>query len=257
MCYIQLIGVIKIDSENINSDNIEDESEVISIFEETLISNNRYKIGIDELQRVRIEIEQDEDDKQIVSALVRMVMEIDNLPMELEDRKKYKRDIANIYQIGLNEGEKNAKEYANNLKEIIEKNLIIHRKKDLYGPTILGFCIIIVSFSIVDLLYPAYTLKSPLIYGSLGGILSVIVQNNKVDIDYKVDKSLLKFEAIKLVILSNVMAIIGGLAIESKVIFSNLSANDAFIKLAYVLCGYSQTYIPNLLKNFEIKSKDK
>lgn len=248
---------MEISSKNV-SNNQEDENKTTSIFKEILISNDKYKVGIDELQRVRLEIEQDEDEKQkIVSGLVKMVMEVDNLPMEPEDRKKYKRDIANIYQIGLNEGEKSAKEYSDNLKKIIEKNLIIHRKRDLYRPAILGFCAIIIIFSIVSSLSLANALPEPLIYGSVGGILSAIIQNNKFDIDYKVDKGLLKFEAFKLVILSNVMAVIGGLAIDSKIVFANLSGGDAFIKLVYVLCGYSQTYIPNLLKNFEIRSKDK
>jgi hypothetical protein len=119
-----------------------------------------------------------------------------------------------------------------------------------------GFFIVIVIFRIEDLLALPFTLSKSLIYGSLGGILSAIVQTNKFDIDYKVDKSLLKFEPIKLVILSNVVSVIGGLAIQSKIVFSNSSGEDAFIKLVYVLCGYSQTHIPHLLKNFEIKSKD-
>lgn len=249
--------MIKISSEDINTSENSNIDDIKSIFKDILIKNDSYTIGIDELHRIRLEIGQEEDSKEnIVSGLVKMVMEIDNLPMEFEDREKYKRDIANIYQIGLTEGEERAKEYADNLKEIIEKNLIIHRKMDLYAPTILGFIIIILVFSVADSLSLSYSLKAPLIYGSIGGILSVIVQNNKFNIDYKVDKKLLKFEAIKLVILSNIMAIIGSLAIESRTIFANMSGGDTFMKLVYVLCGYSQTFIPNVLKNFEIKSEE-
>lgn len=219
--------------------------------------NDIYKIGLDEFQRIRISIDgnADEEVKSILSKLVKNVMEIDNLLIETEDRIKYKRDIANIYQIGITEGEEAAVKYAENLKDIIENNLIINRKFDLFAPTILGFIIVIILFCIAGDMSLAYKIKDPVIYGSIGGILSVIIQNNKFDIDYKVDKKLLRFEAVKLVLISNIMALIGDLAIDSQLIFSDMVKDGSLKLLIYVLCGYSQTFIPNILKNFELKNE--
>mgnify|MGYP001008356479 CR=1 FL=1 len=222
------------------------------IFKEVLIQTEEYTIGIDELQRVRISVDSeiDEHKDEIISTLVKTVMDIDNLPMESEDRDRYKRDIANIYQIGLSRNKEEAIVYANNLKEIIETNLLMNRKKDLFQPTIIGFVIIVV----VCMKFINNNIGEIFIYGSIGGILSVIIQNNKFNIDYKVDKKLLKFEALKLVLLSNIMSLIGNLAIESQFIFSNFYQTQSFKYLVYILCGYSQTFIPNILKNFELKS---
>lgn len=222
------------------------------IFKEVLIQTEEYTIGIDELQRVRISVdpEIDEHKDEIISTLVKTVMDIDNLPMESEDRDRYKRDIANIYQIGLSRNKEEAIVYANNLKEIIETNLLMNRKKDLFQPTIIGFVIIVV----VCMKFINNNIGEIFIYGSIGGILSVIIQNNKFNIDYKVDKKVLKFEALKLVLLSNIMSLIGNLAIESQFIFSNFYQTQSFKYLVYILCGYSQTFIPNILKNFELKS---
>lgn len=223
------------------------------IFKEILIQTEEYSIGIDELQRVRISVDSeiDEHKEEIISSLVKTVMDIDNLPMESGDRDRYKRDIANIYQIGLSINKEEAIIYANNLKEIIETNLIINRKKDLFQPTIIGFVIIV----LFCMIFINNNIGEIFIYGSIGGILSVIIQNNKFNIDYKVDKKVLKFEAFKLVLLSNIMSLIGNLAIESQFIFSNFYQNQSFKYLVYILCGYSQTFIPNILKNFELKSE--
>ena len=229
-------------------------------FEEILIDNEIYTISVDELQKIRIAINKSEgiSDKLVLGNLVKLVMDINSLPMDSEDRDKYKRDIANIYQIGLNDGEKLAKDYAHNLKEIVEKNLLIKRKRDLFQPVIIGFiCIIMASICFVKTWLGEF--YHPIIFGSIGGIVSVIIQNNKLNIDYQVDKKLLKFEAFKLVLLSITMAIIGSIAIRSKFILGNIQGKDGeyFMFLIYVLCGYSQTFIPNILKNLEARNEKK
>lgn len=218
------------------------------VFKEILIEEENYTIGIDEFKWVRISVEQEIENK--ISSLIKIVMDINNLPMEDKDRDRYKRDIANIYQIGFSTERSEAIEYANNLKEIIETNLLMNKRKDLFKPTIVSFLIVV----IICIVFIKNTIGDILIYGSIGGILSIIIQNNKFNIDFKVDKKLLKFEAFKLVLLSNIMSLIGGLAIESQFIFSNFSQNQSFKYLVYILCGYSQTFIPNILKNFESKS---
>lgn len=226
---------------------------------EELIKNDVYRIGVDELQRIRIEIiKKDKIDSNVkVSNLVKLVVDIDSLPMDDNERILYRRDIANIYQIGLNEGEDVAIEYAKNIKAIIERNLILQRKKQLFLPCIIGFaCIIIISS--IDILKSIlnYYYYYPIVFGSIGGMLSVITQNNKLNIDYKIDKNLLGFESVKLILISIITSIIGCVAIKSKFILGNLQGynSEYFIFLMYIVCGYSQTFIPNLLKNIETSS---
>ncbi|HAT4221604.1 hypothetical protein WHY31_12585 [Clostridium perfringens] len=183
-------------------------------------------------------------------------MEINSLPMNDDERNKYKRDIANIYQIAFEDGEKLAIEYAEGLKNLIEQNLIIQRKEDLFKPSIFGFLFILAITSIPFSKNYIGDFYHPIFYGSIGGLLSIIIQNNKFDIDYKVDKKLLKFESLKLILVSNIMAIVGFIAINSGIILSNLNTSNSqyFLYLIYILCGYSQTFIPSLLKNFEINN---
>lgn len=206
-----------------------------------MIINENYTIGVDKLNRVRISINDNENNEieLIISQLAKFVLEINNLPMEEETRDNYKRDIANIYQVGICEGIDNAEKYASNLKNIIENNLIIQRKYDLFFPTILGFIIIITTAVLLTVLVRIDMVRqilSPIIYGSIGGILSVIIQNNKFNIEYKVSKKILKFEAFKLILLSNIMALIGQVVLNSDLIFSNLGQKENFQLLIYIYC---------------------
>ena len=205
------------------------------IYIEKLIINENYTIGVDKLNRVRISINDNENNEieLIISQLAKFVLEINNLPMEEETRDNYKRDIANIYQVGICEGIDNAEKYASNLKNIIENNLIIQRKYDLFFPTILGFIIIITTAVLLTVLVRIDMVRqilSPIIYGSIGGILSVIIQNNKFNI------KILKFEAFKLILLSNIMALIGQVVLNSDLIFSNLGQKENFQLLIYIYC---------------------
>lgn len=223
-----------------------------------MIDNSIFTIGIDEFFKIRIAINDEDSIRKDVKIanLIKLVMDIDSLPMDEYEREKYKRDIANIYQIGLNDGQELAEEYAESLKSIIEKNLIIQRKKDLFQPSIVIFICIILIASISQVKNVLSSIYNPIIFGSIGGILSIIVENNKLNIDYKVDKKLLKFESFKLVLIPIVMSIIGYIAIKSKFILGNIEQYDSdyFSFLIYIICGYSQTFIPNILKNLEFNS---
>lgn len=189
--------------------------------------------------------------------MLEIVNEIDNLPLNETERNAYKNNIANVYQIALLENVELAKEYGTSLKNKIEKNLVIRKKQELYLPTIVALIIIVI---LVYILYRNNLIGDivyPLIYGSIGGLLSMIIQNR--DIDYKVEDKFLYFEGFKLILLCNIMAIVGYIAIESKIILGNIDLNSSkyLYYLIYIICGYSQTFIPNMLKNFEIENLQK
>jgi len=192
--------------------------------------------------------------------LAQIVNRIDSLPLNNEERTKYQKDIINIYQIGFFGDISLAKQYSDDLKKEVERNLVIRKKQMLFIPVVFGYILIILITYILRKYNNIGEVCYPIIYGSIGGLLSVIFQNNKLDIDYYVMNKLLYFESFKLIILSNIMAIIGNLAIRSEFILGNISSMDKgiYIKfLIYVICGYSQTFIPNILKNFELSSINK
>ncbi len=176
------------------------------------------------------------------------------MPLNDDERNTYSKNIANIYQIAMIENIEMAKAYGENLKSEIEKNLIIRKKKELYLPSIIILIIIVILIYILNRNNLIGEIGHPLIYGSIGGILSMIIQNR--DIDYKVDKELLYFEGFKLILLCNIMAIVGYISIKSKVILGNIDlGNNQYLQyIVYFICGYSQTFIPNVLKNFEVEN---
>ncbi|MGV1061963.1 hypothetical protein ACQR2W_00055 [Clostridium perfringens] len=225
-----------------------------------VVSGIGYKIFIDDLDRIRVEIE-DTSNKDIIASkvvkLASIVNKIDNLPLSIDERRRYQKDIINIYQIGLLSDEELAKKYAYELKNDIERNLIIRKKQVLFLPVIIAQIIIIIISIVLYKINFFKEINLPIIFGSVGGILSIIFYNNKLEIDYYVADKLLYFEAFKLVILPNIMSIIGCLAIKSEFILGNKfnSQDNQYLSfLIYIICGYSQTFIPNILKNFEIQN---
>lgn len=134
---------------------------------------------------------------------------------------------------------------------------MIRKKQVLFLPVIVGYiliatvmCIMLLKWNII------FPISYPIICGSIGGALSIIFQNNKLEIDYCVADNLLYFESFKLIMLPNLMSVIGYMAIESEFIMGNIvnvQKGEYLRLLIYVICGYSQTFIPNILKNFELK----
>lgn len=222
------------------------------------IKGDGYEIYADETNRIRIKVNNPKETPEVLTKateLVKMVNGIDGLPLNNEERERYQKDIANIYQIGFISDVDLAKEYSIDLKREVERNLIIRKKQTLFFPIVVGFILLVLMGYILQKYSIIGEVGYPIIYGSLGGLLSVIFQNNKLDIDYNVRDRLLYFEAFKLVLLSNIMAIVGSLAIRSEIILGNIDylESGVYIKfLLYVICGYSQTFIPNILRNFEL-----
>jgi hypothetical protein len=227
------------------------------------IKGDGYEIYADEINRIRIKVCNPKETPEILTKateLVKVVNRLDSLPLDDEERKRYQKDIANIYQIGFSSDVSLAKEYANDLKREIEHNLMIRKKQVLFIPIVVGFILSISISYILERNNIIGEVSYPIIYGSIGGLLSVIFQNNKLDIDYCVMDRLLYFESFKLVLLSNIMAIVGSLAVKSEAILGSINniSNGVYIKfLIYVICGYSQTFIPNILKNFEVTNINK
>lgn len=226
----------------------------------SIVQTEGYSIYRDELKKIRIKFDNPSKYSELVSKateVLELVNEIDNLPLDDNEIKKYDKNISNIFQIALIENTEMAKKYGENLKNEIEKNLIRRKQKELYLPSIVA---LIAMTSIIYVLKKNSLIGEvgyALIYGSIGGIMSMLVQNR--EIDYKVEKKILQFEGFKLVLLCNIMAIVGYIVIKSKVVLGNidLDTNQYLQYIIYFICGYSQTFIPNILKNFEMENLQK
>lgn len=223
------------------------------MIKELIIDMEDYKIYVDMTERIRIEIINTEK-KELVEVATKLsicVNKINNLPLGESLRNRYKQDIVNIYQVGILNDLDQAERYAKDLEADIKKNLILEKKCALYLPVIILYLLIIFVIAKCQIFI---NYKSPLIFGSIGGILSAIYQNSTVDLDYVVENKILYFEAIKLVLLSNLTAIIGMIALNCGLLLSGFIANSegtSIEPLVYTVCGYSQTFIVNLLQNFE------
>lgn len=183
---------------------------------------------------------------------------MDTLPLTIYEREKYQNDIANIYQLGILSDERLALEYSEDLRKDIERNLIIRKKQVLFIPVMTAqFISLIILLVLIH--YNFYKeVSCIMLFGNIGGALSTIFYNNKLEIDYYVEDKLLYFEAFKLIILPNILALIGFLAIKSGFILGekfNNPNNQYFSFLVYIVCGYSQTFIPNMLNNFKVNNK--
>lgn len=227
-----------------------------------IASGEGYEIYVDELKRIRFKInDTSENNEELNKAfkLSQIVNSIDSLPLNDKERVQYQSDIANIYQIGLLYDMDTALKYSEKLRSEIQRNLVIRKKKVLFLPVILAYLVLIISMFTLLKLNINIDFNYAIIYGSIGGLLSAIHQNNKLEIDYYVQDKLLYFEAFKSVILSNIMAIIGYIIIKSGVILGsnfNTEGSDYLRFLVYIICGYSQTFIPNMLKSFELSNSN-
>lgn len=224
-----------------------------------LFSNERCTIKFDDEYKIRIE-NISSDDAELIASINKIVMDLNNMPISIKTRKKYGNDIKNIYLMVLNNQKDSAKEYAEKLKGIMERNLELKRMIQYTVPATLIFLSIIIlsylllSIKVKDIYYVC-------IFSCLGGILSLIYQQKKMNIDYKVDLYIIIIESLKRVILTLVLGCVAYVCLKSNIIFANfnINSNKYFMFLILTICGYSTSFIPNILdkiiKTNEVKEK--
>jgi len=175
-------------------------------------------------------------------------MDLNNMPITNKNRKKYGNDIKNIYQMALNKQEASAIEYAKSLKNIMEKNLLLKRKIQYTLPaTVTYILLILISYFLFNYLKKdVYTI---ILFSCIGGVLSLLLKQKDYEIDYKVDEYIIIIESLKRVLLTLIMGIIGYMAIKSKIVFADIKVfdNKYIVFLMLSVCGYSATFIPNIL----------
>lgn len=217
--------------------------------EKKLIENDRCIIKLDAEGKVRIE-NLSEDDIKLILPINKLVMDLNNIPISYKNREKYANDIKNIYTMALCNRYDEAIEYTNKLKEIMERNLELVRAIQYTIPATIIF-LLIIAFSWWKLRQYNMDMYIIFIFSSLGGILSLLVKQKKFNIDYKVQAEIIIIESIKRVIITIVMGTIGYIALRADIVFSDFKIyeNKYVFYLIIVICGYSTTFIPNLLDN--------
>lgn len=222
------------------------ESEKIRFFsddEKILFSKDDIEIYYDDKYKVRVKSKPSCTDRIIKAKEI--VMQINNLPMSKRMRKNYGKEIANIYQIAYNSDIQGADQFGKQLLKLIENNIIVYKKIEFIIPSLI---LVLLSILVANN-YSNIEYKNAFIYGPLGGLLAIIINQQNLNIDFKVDRYILIIESLKRIIISIIVSIIGIIAIKSQFLFSsiNFSENIYMEYLVLILCGYSQTFIPNLL----------
>lgn len=235
------MGIVGNSSEN-KSNKILFENEIC-----TIKYDDEYKIRIEKISS---------DNANKIAAINQIVMDLNNMPVSKGVRKKYGNEIKNIYIMTLNNQEESANEYAEKLKKIMERNLELRRAIEYTIPATIFFLIMIL-VSYLGLMFNSKDIYYVFIFSSLGGILSLLYQQKKFEIDYKVYSYIIIIESIKRVIMTLCLGSIGYIALKSNVVFANfdIESNRYLLFLLITICGYSTSFIPNILDKI-IKSND-
>lgn len=238
------------DTFSIKNTTVENNEEVIKT---KILENNICIIGMDISYKVRVKTKKDEYITK-VSKVKRILTDINNLPMSKKYRIKYSTEIATIYQLAMNDEFDDAENLALDLKNSIEGNIIIQRKIQFIVPAIIMLCIVI-CLAITNNYFINSEYYLCFIYGPIGGILSLIINQKNLDINYNVECISIYIESIKMAISTILMTLIGFIAIKSELVLANIdfSNNNYVLYFILIICGYSQTFVPNLLNSFNDK----
>lgn len=239
-----------------NGKLLEQETSKLTLFESVdllVYVDNEYKV------RAKAKTE----NKDRIMDVQSLVMSINNLPMNLVFRKKYSFDIASIYKIACSGTVDKAKEFGENLKQNIENRIITYKKVEFIVPCIITVILSMVIYFTINNIAKIYSIYTyALLFGPMGGILSIAIKQNEIKIDYKVDKFILVIEGVRMIVISIIMSFISIVAVRSKVLLGNIDFKDNLdmLFLVAIIAGYSQHFVPNLLDKlgteFSYKNKE-
>ena len=236
-----------------NSQPIDIEQNLIPSKEDIFVRND-IRIYYDNEYKIRVSAKSECMDRIIKSK--DLVNKINNLPMNKRMRISFGIEIANIYQIAYNSDIESADTFGKNLLKTLEEQIVTYKKIEFIIPcTICAILSIICAIIIKRIIESDYI--NAFLYGPIGGILSIIINQSDIDINYKVENYILVIESIKKIAVSIIVSIIGVIIVKSGFVFANIdfNSNEYMMYLILIICGYSQSFIPNLLNkltnNFE------
>ena len=93
-----------------------------------------------------------------------------------------------------------------------------------------------------------------LIFGMLGGVLSILQHNGKLSYTCSAGKKLVFLQIVSKVTISMLSAFLIAKAFEAEIIFGGLSSQngvEAFKIILYIVAGFSERMVPSLIEKFE------
>ncbi len=175
-----------------------------------------------------------------------IVNKLNNVEMSKKERYVYVRSIEDLGSL-VNVDEDLAIRNIESLENNLEQGLKLKRRLQYVFTVVLVFLVLIMGcFFLRNILGDvSYTL----ICSSLGGILAILYKQDTVNIDYTVAIYAIILEALKRVVITIVVGVIGFVAIKADIVFPNLDniVNKYTLDLVIIICGYSINFIPNIL----------
>lgn len=175
-----------------------------------------------------------------------IVSKLNNVEMSKKERYVYVRSIEDLGSL-VNVDEDLAIRNIESLENNLEQGLKLKRRLQYVFTVVLVFLVLIMGcFFLRNILGDvSYTL----ICSSLGGILAILYKQDTVNIDYTVAIYAIILEALKRVVITIVVGVIGFVAIKADIVFPNLDniVNRYTLDLVIIICGYSINFIPNIL----------
>lgn len=175
-----------------------------------------------------------------------IVNKLNNVEMSKKETYVYVRSIEDLGSL-VNVDEDLAIRNIESLENNLEQGLKLKRRLQYVFTVVLVFLVLIMGcFFLRNILGDvSYTL----ICSSLGGILAILYKQDTVNIDYTVAIYAIILEALKRVVITIVVGVIGFVAIKADIVFPNLDniVNKYTLDLVIIICGYSINFIPNIL----------
>lgn len=183
---------------------------------------------------------------KVLLKLSDIVSKLNNVEMSKKERYVYVRSIEDLGSL-VNVDEDLAIRNIESLENNLEQGLKLKRRLQYVFTVVLVFLVLIMGcFFLRNILGDvSYTL----ICSSLGGILAILYKQDTVNIDYTVAIYAIILEALKRVVITIVVGVIGFVAIKADIVFPNLDniVNKYTLDLVIIICGYSINFIPNIL----------
>lgn len=201
----------------------------------------------------------DDTKTEHISELKPLIIEIDSLTQTIREKKKYaQRKSAALVECFYDRPEAAKK---------VLKSLIVGIKEDrtlksrlIYVVSALIFVILnlfialIINTSLKSKLHEQFILFFTIAtFGSLGGLISILIKNVKLNLDIQGNKTIQIIDSCSRIFLSMISSIIIYVFIKSNIILGIVNdLNNIYVIYSFaIIAGFSETFIPELINKTE------
>ena len=210
-------------------------------------------------------------DDQIRKNLIQIMPMLGKLRTYLDsatERVSYFPQIASVYALCFDNDVAGANSMIENIILDIKKHRADRNNAQL---TYLGICFLIVVLNIIAALFlkyntnitndPGFWIYSKMaLWGSFGGFLSITYKLNKYEYDFNASGLIRLLSAVSRIFIAMLSGLFMLALIKSNIalgFLSTLSSSNPFVLYCFaVLAGFSESFVPDLLKVLETKSTE-